>query len=132
MSHILQKSLCVSFIAVASTGFAAGKATIKVSPHLDGNKTLLTFATIPGDGLKINGEGPWKLEIKSHKGFKPSNTEFKRPEWQEDVAGFQVPVTIEKGMKSGEVSYKMTTFVCTKDKSTCYREVVEGTEAFKF
>jgi hypothetical protein len=106
------------------------KATIKVTSkketsQKDKSTSKLIFTTLPADGLKINADGPWKLVIKSVTGGKVATTEFQRPEWKEEIAGFEIPLQADKFSKDVEVAFKMTTFVCTKDKSTCYREVVE-------
>jgi hypothetical protein len=107
------------------------KAKVIVSSSKEGKSIKLTFATHPGDGLKINAEGPWKLEIKQVKGAKLNTLELKRDAWKSDISGFQVTGTPESNSKVLEVQYKMTTFVCTTDKSMCYREVVDGKESLK-
>ena len=120
----------------ASTDKAAttktARATVRVTGAAAKTGSTLTFATVPGDGLKINGEGPWKLEIKTIKGATTATTEFKRSEWKEGIAGFEVPATLDKDSKKVELSFKMTTFVCTKDKTMCYREVVEDKASVSF
>jgi hypothetical protein len=84
----------------------------------------MIFSTKPASGLIVNDEGPWKLEIKGSKGVDFKVKEVKRGEWIADVAGFRVDYSPVAGAKDAEVEFKMVTFVCTKDKSICYREVV--------
>ncbi|MCX6124953.1 MAG: hypothetical protein NTV34_09435 [Proteobacteria bacterium] len=110
----------------------AVRATVRVTGAAAKTGSTLTFTTVPGDGLKVNGEGPWKLEIKTIKGATTTSTEYKRPDWKEGVAGFEVPATLDKDSKKVELSFKMTAFVCTKDKTMCYREVVEDKASVNF
>lgn len=119
--------LSITLLTSNSDAMAAGRASVKVTSASTKTGSVLTFATVPSEGLKINDEGPWKLEIKSSKGAQVSTKEFKRSDWKESIAGFEVPITPEKNAKEAEISYKMITFVCTAEKTMCYREVVEDT-----
>jgi hypothetical protein len=105
--------------------YAAGKATVNVSAKsISSKKIELTFKTQPAEGLVINHEGPWKLEIKDAGTIKPDKTEWKRSDWREDIGGFMV--TANPGsQKSAEIKYKLVAFICTKDKSQCFREVID-------
>jgi len=112
--------------------FAAGKATVTVNAKTtqDG-RVELTFKTTPADGLAINKEGPWKLELKSSGKLKFEKKEYKRADWKEDFAGFSLTSEPTKE-KSDNVKYKLVAFICTKDKSQCFREVIEGASAVKW
>ena len=108
------------------TAYAAGKALVSVTAKAVSNKKLeLTFKTQPADGLVINHDGPWKLEIKEAGAIKPDKSEWKRAEWKEEIGGFIVTAD-PAGQKSADIKYKLIAFVCTKDKSQCFREVVEN------
>ena len=114
------------FLSTHATAAQSEKAKVDFSINKDGKNIKLAFATKAGDGLKVNPDGPWKLEIKQIKGVKAATTTFNKDAWQADISGFKVAGTPEAGAKEIEVQYKMTTFVCTVDKTMCYREVVEG------
>ena len=132
MKHINLSILAfITFFACTLQSAPSAKAKVSVSSKKEGKNVTLSFATLPGEGLKINGDGPWKLEIKDAKGIKLDKFELKRDAWKEDIAGFQVKGTPASDAKSLEIQYKMTTFVCTTDKSMCYREVVDGKESVK-
>ncbi|MCX6116541.1 MAG: hypothetical protein NT027_03295, partial [Proteobacteria bacterium] len=122
MRKLNNLTLGLSFLIVSACVFAESttkkitkKATVAVT--MDSNKgqktRQLTFTTQPGEGLKINADGPWKLEIKTPKGFVFDVSELKRDQWQEATSGFQTVAKVEPGIKEGGFSYKMTTFVCT-------------------
>ena len=114
--------LCFS----TQSALAAGKAHVDVSAKKAPDKHVeLTFKTSPADGLSINPEGPWKLEIKDTGGLKFDKMEFKRPEWKEQISGFTAIATPAKE-KTGIIKYKLVAFVCTKDKTQCFREVIEN------
>ena len=123
----LIKSLAISFYLCASGSvLAAGKATVEVSAKGQPDKRVeLTFKTLPNADLAINKEGPWKLEVLSSGKLKFDKKEFKRGDWKEDIAGFTLLSSPAK-TKNEKVKYKLTAFICTKDKSQCFREVVEG------
>ena len=116
--------LVVGILAAAGYGFAKGpaKATVQIT-SVKGTK--LVFKTVPNDGLVINHEGPWSLEIKSITGAKANVTTLKRADWKEDTATFDLPVVADASAKEAEVQYMLTSFVCTKEKTQCYREVLE-------
>lgn len=82
------------------------------------------FKTIPAKGLKINSEGPWSLELKEHSGLEVAKAKLGKPEFKENLGGFSVS-TKPQG-KSGKVTYKMVVFVCTENKSQCFRDVQQG------
>jgi hypothetical protein len=123
----LIKSLAISFYLCASGSvLAAGKATVEVTAKVQADKRVeLTFKTLPNADLAINKEGPWKLEVLSSGKLKFDKKEFKRGDWKEDIAGFTLLSSPAK-TKNEQVKYKLTAFICTKDKSQCFREVVEG------
>ena len=126
----LIKSLAISFYLCASSSvLAAGKATVEVSAKGQAdNRVELTFKTLPNADLAINKEGPWKLEVLSSGKLKFDKKEFKRGDWKEDIAGFTLLSSPAK-TKNEKVKYKLTAFICTKDKSQCFREVLEGVAA---
>ncbi len=124
-------SSCHLFAGDKPSDKSAAKAIVNVTiaNPAKGSKDQsrkVSFSTVPGAGLKINEDGPWKLEIKNAKGLKFSQLEFKRDVWNVSTAGFETTATLDGAAKFGDIQYKMTTFVCTVDKSMCYREVVEG------
>lgn len=126
----LAKSFLVSSLFISSglraLPGASTKASVQVTAVKSGGEVNLTFSTLPVGDLVINSEGPWKLEIKSTKGIQPTKLIYKVDEWKKDISGFIVPIKVNQGVKSGDVEFKLTSFVCTKDKSMCYREVVES------
>jgi hypothetical protein len=118
--------ITMATVLISPEAFGAGKAQIEVTGKPQADKRIeFTFKTHPVGDLVINKEGPWKLEIISSGKIKFEKTEYKRTEWKEDVSGFTVLGSATKG-KSETIKYKLVAFVCTKDKSQCFREVVEG------
>jgi hypothetical protein len=111
--------------AASNRAKAEPRASVELTASPTKSSTTLKFKTIPAAGLKINSEGPWKLELKSVNGVVPDVKEYNRSEWKEDLAGWEVVTSGAKGSKSIEVVYKMTVFICTADKAICYREVLD-------
>ncbi len=114
------RQFCIAML-VGLSGIALAESNSRV----DVSKTAkeLVFKVIPNDGLVINLEGPWKLEIKDHAGLTVEKKLYDRSTLNEKLTGFQVPAVAAKGVNKGEVSYKLVAFVCTKDKTRCYRDV---------
>jgi hypothetical protein len=121
------KILAISFcISVPGSILAAGKAKVEVSAKAQADKRVeLTFKTLPSTDLAINKDGPWKLEILSSGKLKFDKKELKRADWKEEIAGFTM-VSSPAKTKKETIKYKLTAFICTQDKSQCFREVVEG------
>lgn len=115
------------FLMFSTNLFAAGRASIDVSAKAQPDKRVeLTFKTLPANELAINKDGPWKLEILDSGKLKFEKKEYKRGDWKEDIAGFTA-ISSPAKTKSEKIKYKLIAFICTKDKSQCFREVVEGT-----
>lgn len=119
--------LVVGALSSASYGFAkaSSKASVQITSVKDKGAAKLVFKTVPKDGLVINHEGPWSLDIKNITGAKSTVTSLKRGDWKEDSASFDLPVVANASAKEADVQYKLVSFVCTKEKTQCYREVIE-------
>lgn len=124
----MKNIIAILIITFATTTvFAAGRAKVEVTAKkISEQKVELTFKTVPSDGLSINAEGPWKLEIKDPGSLKFEKLELKRADWKEKDAAFTQTASIAAKAKSSAVAYKLTAFVCTKDKGQCFREVIES------
>ncbi len=129
----MRKLLIASVLAAASaTALAADvHSKVKVDTVPDGDNLVFTFTNVPDDGLVTNLEGPWKLDLKSAPGLKLAKTTFARAELDEKNASFSFKTTAKPEGKEGVIEYKFITFVCTKDKTTCYRDVHEGKADWK-
>jgi hypothetical protein len=129
----MQKFLFAAlFAAVPSLALGAEvHSSIKVDAREVGDVVELTLKTVPNDGLIINLEGPWKLEVKKADGLTLAKTTLTRGEFDEKEAQFKVVTTAKPAKPEGEIEYKYVAFVCTKDKTTCYRDVHEGKSSWK-
>ncbi len=105
--------------------------TVEVETKSAGENLEFTFKNVPNGGLVTNLEGPWKLELKSSDDLTLAKTTFTRPELDEKNASFTFVTTAKPAKPEGEIQYKFVTFVCTKDKTTCYRDVHEGKTTWK-
>ncbi|MEY4630388.1 MAG: hypothetical protein RIQ81_508 [Pseudomonadota bacterium] len=128
------KIICSALIFCATVAAKSGnsatpssskQASVQVDWSAQGDGQLkFDFKTLPGKGLKINTEGPWSLEIKTHQGLVLEKTKMGRSDFKEDLAGFSMVSKPEK--KLGKITYKMVVFVCTENKSQCFRDVQQG------
>jgi hypothetical protein len=120
----------LTFIAITllpSQLLATGRATVEVNAKVLPKKRVeLAFKTHPSEDLAINKDGPWKLILLSTGKLKFHKKEYKRSEWNEEIAGFNI-VSSPTNIKSETIKYKLIAFICTKDKSQCYRDIIETT-----
>lgn len=128
---IYRNFLIIVLSIAAASAYASGKASSRATVNVTaksvaGKKLELRFSTQPADGLVINHDGPWKLEIQDAGSIKLEKTELKRSDWKEDIGGFVVTANAEQ-KKSTDIKYKLIAFICTKDKTQCFREVIETT-----
>jgi hypothetical protein len=91
----------------------------------------LTFKVVPKTGMKINLEGPWKLELKDAADLPLAKTTLVRADLDEGMTGYTVTTTAKPAKTEGTVNYSLTSFICTTDKTQCYREVHTGTLPWK-
>lgn len=135
MKFLNLKLVIAGIFTLSAPSYAAAKgpakAKVEVTSVKEKDATKLVFKTVPADGLVVNAEGPWKLEIKNITGAKSATNELKRSDWQQDTAGFTLPITLDGKAKTADVQFKLISFVCTKDKSQCFREVVEDKASVK-
>lgn len=116
---------CFILLTSPSLAMKPSKASVQVTAKLQPDKRVeLSFKIVPTGDLVINKDGPWKLQILSAGKLKLEKNELKRADWKEDLAGFSLKSAPAK-TTSETIKYKLTAFICTKDKSQCFREVID-------
>ncbi len=121
----------LSIVSFSTFAFGFGepkhsKVEVKASPTKTG--TTFDLKVVPNSGLKITLDAPWKLVIKNEKGVSFKSTTLKKGDMSEKLPGFHVASS--SAPKAGSFDYKLTSFVCTSDKTSCYREVHKGTHSW--
>lgn len=132
-------SLAVGFIAVVNSSSALADTAPKKSSSIEvtantskkDGKTSLVFKVVPAENMVINEDGPWKLEIKDAAGLTLAKNKLEKGDIDFKIPGYSVDVTKggssnKKSATAKAVAYKMIVFVCTKDKTTCVRDVHDG------
>ena len=124
----IRQATALLFLTMALSGqaFAFGEprnSSVAVDAKPQGQNLQLAFKVSPKAGLHINLEGPWKLEIKNTGGLAFAKTTLVRTDMDEKLPGFILTTTAKPAQAHGEVAYKLTAFVCTNDKTQCYRDV---------
>lgn len=123
----MQRFTALLTLCLASTALAAPEhAKIDAAAQSAGDKLQLTFKVVPDAGLHANMEGPWKLELKNTDGLALVKTTFAKGDMDDKLPGFVVQTTAKPAKLGGDVDYTLTAFVCTDDKTQCYREVHTG------
>ncbi len=120
-----------------ASGLAVGLAdapkngSVTVESKAQGDNLEFTFKAQAKEGMEINLEGPWKLDVKGHDGLNLAKTSFPKGEMNEKLPGFVFATAGKPTKDSGELEYTMVAFVCTKEKTQCFREVYTGKAGWK-
>jgi hypothetical protein len=98
---------------------------VEVTQEATAKSLTLTFKVVPQTGMTVTADAPWKLEIEA-----PDLPLVKNPlgkgDLREGLPGFVVETQERPKTKDGELKYKLTSFICTKEKTQCYRDVHTG------
>ena len=103
-------------------------AILQSALQKDGSMEI-QFKVVPNDDMAITFDAPWQLTFKDHPGLKAEKKSFGVKELDQKLPGFAVKVQPEAN--SGDLKYKLIAFICTKDKTRCYREVHDTSMAWK-
>jgi hypothetical protein len=118
--------LVATIMGLSHTLTAAPKVQSKIELEaVPADATVsFNFKVVPEGNMVINEDGPWRLDIQSADGvnmdrqkFEKADIDFKFPGWK---------VNGKTSATSGEIEYRATVFVCTKDKAQCFRDVHKG------
>ncbi len=127
---LFAKALCtVTFIATAAPAWGMGQpehSAVAVTSSPAGEQLALTFKIDLKNAMVVNLEGPWKLELKSSDGLAFASTTLDKAAFDEKMPGYKLTTTAKPTKPAGTVNYTLTAFVCTKDKTRCFREVHQG------
>ena len=102
----------------------------KASPQADGSVSF-SLKVVPNKGMKTSLDAPWKLNVLKNDGLTFKSTELKKADLDGALPGFSFASVGKPSAASGKLDYKMTAFICTEDKTQCYRDVLEGTVEWK-
>lgn len=131
----MRKSALFTLLLAAAPAFAFGSkpehSAVDVETKAEGDKLKLVFKPRPLEGMVINEEGPWKLEVKKADGLAFAKTTMTKDDIDFKTPGWTLATTAKPAKDAGEVEYAMTVFVCTKDKTQCFREVHDAKAAWK-
>lgn len=130
MRKIWQTSLLTIGMALGSAsalGFGDPKhSSVDVETKKAGEKITFDFKIKANEGMKTTFDAPWTLEIKGHDGLSFSQTKMTKAELDENLPGFSVTTSAVPTSAKGELEYRLTSFICTADKTQCFREVHKG------
>lgn len=122
------------FFLISEQGVAGESPNAKVEVIQENNAgtTNLVFKVVPQNGLIINEEGPWMLQLSGSAELSKKIAKLKYPKSDFDfkVPGVKLSYSSSSKLEE-EVDYSLTAFVCTADKARCYREVLKGKHRVK-
>jgi hypothetical protein len=117
-------------LVAAYVGFGFGAkpehSTVDVSTKQNGANTEFTFKINPNKGMALTLDAPWKLSLKNTDGLTFAATDLNKTAMDDKLPGYVVTTTAAPGKAAGKLGYALTAFVCTEDKTQCYREVHQG------
>ena len=115
---------------VASTGALAASAPehskVAITQKKEGDGLSLTFKVEPNTGMNITLDAPWKLALEA-KDLSFAKTSLAKSDMDTALPGFVVKTMAKPAASQGQLKYTLTAFICTKEKTQCYREVHTGT-----
>ena len=126
MVRLTTALLAAAALTQAVPAWAADHAAVAAAAKPAGGGIAFEFKVNPAHGLHINMEGPWKLELTDTAGLAFAKTTLTKGEMDEKLPGFTIKTAGLPQAKSGDVGYKLTAFVCTDDKTQCFRDVLSG------
>ena len=126
-----------SFSAISSK---AANSTLTI----DHNDKEVQFKIEPHQGLAISKDAPWSLDLSNINSNGTQQLTFKKNSFDEIVPVFKVslseiqsanlPSTNKSATSASSAAdltiksfnYKLTAFICTIDKTKCFRDVIKG------
>lgn len=120
-------------IGMASSALALNEpknSTVDVQAKDEGGKLQFTFKITPNEGHVVTLDAPWSLELGGDN-LAFEKTKLKKPEMDDKIPGFVVATTGAPKSATGDLTYKLVSFICKKDKTACYREIHEGKYGWK-
>lgn len=120
----------VLILIAAFIGFGFGNkpehSSVEVTSTKKGDNLEFTFKVKPTAGIHITLEAPWKLALKQTDGLAFASTDLNKAAMDDKLPGYVVATTAAPGKVSGKMAYALTAFVCTENKTQCFREVHNG------
>ncbi len=101
--------------------------TIKIQEEKSGKagSIKLQIMVQPNEGLKLNFDAPWRLELLEAENIQFVNATLGKNDLDQASGAFRFNADLAT-KKPQAFKYKLTAFICTKDIARCYRQVFEG------
>ena len=124
---VFLSALSFLFCTTFAFGFGEPKnSKVEITSANAGDQLEFTFKVSANAGHSVTFEAPWKLDLKNHDGLAFASSSFNKDNMDEALPGYKVKTNAKPGKQSGEFEYSLVSFICTTDKTTCYREVHKG------
>jgi hypothetical protein len=122
--------IAVTVFTFSTAAFSFGEpkhSKVEVTSSESDKEISFNLKVIPNEELKITHDAPWNLTIKNEQGIAFANSKFVKADMDGKLPGYKISSKSKPTSKAGSFDYKLVSFVCTKDKTSCYREVHKGT-----
>ncbi len=136
------KFLAPYFLAAISTSQALAGVVSKGANStlaIERSQENLVFKIEPNKDLAISPDAPWSVKLTNVSHLSPETLSLTKKDFDLKIPGFKIPLETPQGKeKSGagkaggktptpsSFDYTLTAFVCTVDKTKCYRDVIKG------
>jgi hypothetical protein len=100
-------------------------STVSTKATNNGDIVDVTVMVSADSDMQVTLDAPWKLTISNVSGANFGKSEFTKKDLDEKLPGFRLQSKVAAD-KKGSFDYKVISFICTKDKTRCYREVHKG------
>jgi hypothetical protein len=122
-------TLVVSMVGIAAPAPQHSKVNATANSAPTGVE--FKFVVEANKNMTITFDAPWTLELVNAKDLEFASNRYGKAELDEKLPGFVVKTAKAPSVDKGEVEYKLVAFICTKDKTQCYREVHSGKVGWK-
>lgn len=134
MKHVILAVATLGGLLTAPLAFGFGEPThskIEISSAPAGDQMEFTFKVVASDGHTVTFDAPWKLDLKKHEGLTFETAALNKTTMDEKLPGWKVKTTAQPAAGQGDLEYQLIAFICTTDKTQCYREVHKGKHPWK-
>ncbi|MEZ4742193.1 MAG: hypothetical protein R3B45_07080 [Bdellovibrionota bacterium] len=109
------------------------KVHLSIKQDKDSTNKLI-FRVSADDTMQLSFvNAPWELNLKTidtQPNFKLAKDKYTAKDLDQGLPGFAVQIPT-KELQSGILEYRLIAFICTKEKTRCYREVHKNTVNLK-
>lgn len=120
---LLKKLLLPIFLLNAELAFSFGAPKhSKLEKQIQDSNIVLKV--VPEKGMQLTYDAPWSLKLKNQTNVTFEKLRLGKDDLDQKNGAFKF--TASQTNQKWDADYELTAFICTKDKTRCYRETHKG------